>query len=386
MSTTTTTMSKHNTAANTPNSNPKTSTIPTAKTTLGVPFLPPAAMSAGSEKIRNRFGRIHRSMAPPPVQILESALSILEHRVLVALCAAGVPDALDESMTVDDLAIRLAVDPARLERLLRYGAARGWLRIHCGNVVPNKVTAFLRSDHPSGWRAWVDFLSIPEVVDAITALDLRADNAPFERSNGLPFFDWMAEHPLEWDTFDRAMAAGGRMHALTLDAAVGWKGTPRICDVGGGTGDLLATLLDLHPEWHGAVFDLPGVVARAVAHERMEHLAGDAFVEVPSGFDSYLLVNVLHDWSDADSVRILGNVARAMPATGRVLIVDSQRRIEPRDEIFVSTDVLMAALTSGGQERTAREFRHLAAEAGLRLVRTFALASGDVAHDLRRAR
>jgi len=50
---------------------------------------------------------------------------------------------------------------------------------------------------------------------------------------------------------------------------------------------------------------------------------------------------------------------------------------------IVSTDVLMAALTSGCQERTARQFTALGAEVGLRLVRTFALASGDVAHDLR---
>jgi len=382
MSTTTTTLSKTN-ATNTLN-NPDN---PSAKTTLGVPFLPPAAMSAGSERVRTRLGRTRRSMAPPPVQILESAFSMLEHRVLVALCQAGVPEALDETMTIDNLALRLGLDPARLERLLRYGASRGWLRLdRRGCVSPNKVTAFLRSDHPSGWRAWVDFVSIPEVVDAVAGLDLRAHNAPFERRNGLPFFDWMAEHPNEWGVFDRAMAAGGRMHALTLDKAVNWKGTTQICDVGGGTGDLLATMLDRHPDWHGAVFDLPGVVARAVQHERMQRLAGDAFAAVPSGFDTYLLVNVLHDWSDADSIRILRNVAKAMPATGRLLIVDSQRRVVPRDEIFVSTDVLMAALTSGGQERTAVEFRALAAEVGLRLVRTFPLASGDVAHDLRRSR
>jgi len=376
--TTTTVASNHKATNNTP------PTIPNAKTTLGVPFLPPAAVSAGSGRIRNRLGRTRRSMAPPPVQILESALSMLEHRVLVALCQAGVPEALGEPMSIDDLAIRVNVDPVRLERLIRFGTSRGWLRIdRRGNVAPNKVTQFLRSDHPSGWRAWVDFLSIPAVVDAITALDLRADNAPFERSNGQPFFDWMAEHPNEWGTFDRAMAAGGRMHALTLDSAVTWRGTSHVCDVGGGTGDLLATMLDLHPDWHGALFDLPGVVQRAVAHERMQHLAGDAFTAVPTGFDTYLLVNVLHDWSDADSVRILRNVARAMPGTGRLLIVDSQRRAVPRDEIFVSTDVLMAALTSGGQERTARQFTALGAEVGLRLVRTFALASGDVAHDLR---
>lgn len=359
--------------------------IPTAKSTLGVPFLPPAALSAGSGRIRNRLARLQRSMAPPPVQILESALSLLEHRVLVALCQAGVPEALDKSTTTAELAKRVTVDPARLERLVRYGASRGWMRIdRRGNVAPNKVTAFLRNDHPSGWRAWVDFLAIADVVEAIAAMDLREDNAPFERRAGQPFFDWMADHPDEWETFDKAMAAGGRMHALTLDSAVNWKGTSNVCDVGGGTGALMATLLDLHPGWRGAVFDLPGVVERAVTHDRMQHVRGDVFASVPTGFDTYLLVNVLHDWNDDDSIRILRNLAEVVSGTGRLLVVDSQRHAVPRGEIFDSTDVLMASLTNGGQERTTHEFKSLGASVGLRLIRSYALASADVAHEFRR--
>jgi hypothetical protein len=129
------------------------------------------------------------------------------------------------------------------------------------------------------------------------------------------------------------------------------------------------------------VFDLASVVGRAVEHERMQRLAGDAFVAVPSGFDTYLLVNVLHDWSDDDAVRILRNVAAAMSARSRLFVVDSERRTVPRDEIFVSTDILMAALTDGGRERTRAAFVALGAEAGLRHVRTHPLASGDVAHE-----
>lgn len=359
---------------------------PNAKIALGVPFLPPAALSAGSGRIRQRLGRMRRAMAPPPVQMLESALSLLEHRVLVALCTAGVPDALTEPINLTALAAKLGADEHRLERLVRYGSTRGWWKMdRLGRVSPNKVTEFLRTGHPSGWRAWVDFLSIPEVVDAVAALDL-SETAPFSRTAGKPFFDWMADHQREWGIFDRAMAAGGRMHALTLDAAVSWKGTASVCDVGGGTGDLLSTLLDRHPEWRGAVFDLPDVVDRAVQHARMERIAGDAFISVPSGYDTYLLVNVLHDWGNADSTRILRNVTNAMAPAGRLLVVDSERRTVPQDEIFCSTDVLMAALTDGGQERSRAELRKLGHDVGLRLTRSSRLASGDVAHEFRQQR
>jgi hypothetical protein len=58
----------------------------------------------------------------------------------------------------------------------------------------------------------------------------------------------------------------------------------------------------------------------------------------------------------------------------------------PQDEIFLSTDVLMAALTDGGRERTRAGFRDLGHEAGLRLAHTSPLASGDVAHEFRQQR
>ena len=66
------------------------------KSVLGVPFLPPGR---GHRLRQPGHGRssagMHARMAPPPVRILEGIFGMLDHRVLVALCAAGVPDALD---------------------------------------------------------------------------------------------------------------------------------------------------------------------------------------------------------------------------------------------------------------------------------------------------
>src|SRR4029079_2268053 len=120
------------------------------------------------------------------------------------------------------------------------------------------VTEFLRLDHPGGWRAWVDFAGGDEVVGAVCRLAVGASRGaardPFHDANGSSFFDWMATHPERGSAFDRAMAAGGRMHALALAAAVDLSGARRVCDIGGGTGDLLETLLRIHPRMHGTVF------------------------------------------------------------------------------------------------------------------------------------
>ncbi len=259
---------------------------------------------------------------------------------------------------------------------------------------PTRVTTFLRRDHPGGWRSWVEFAGGDDVVGAIGAMSARADDAddPFAASNGDPFFVWMAAHPRRGAAFDRAMAAGGRMHALTLAAAIDWSTTTTVCDVGGGTGDLLAALLDLEPTLTGTVLDLPEVVARSVGHDRLTAVAGDAFAAVPAGFDTYLLVNVLHDWGDDDAVTMLRRVAEAAQprrpgdsSTARVIVLEGDRTTVPRQDIAICTDVLMAALTSGGRERDTAELAALARTAGLDLVATSRLASGDLAHELRPA-
>jgi SAM-dependent methyltransferase len=356
-----------------------------ANDVLGIPALPPGAVARGGTRMRAGVARVADVFAMPPVRILEGIFGLLDHRVLVALCEAGVPEALDRPTDINELAEQLAVDPDRLARLLRYAVAKRWLRTdRRGRIVPTAFTRFLHRDHPGGWRAWVEFAAGDEVLRAVGALSANAgDTDTFEAANGSPFFEWMADHPDRWRVFDQAMAAGGRMHGLALASTLRWKGHARICDVGGGTGDLLAVLLDRLPSATGAVYDLPSVVARAVEHERLSAVAGDAFSAVPSGFDTYLLVNVLHDWSDADSTKILGNVADAMGATGRVVVVDSEQQRIPRDTLGVGADVLMAALTSGGRERSVEDFERLGQACGLRLVKAHRLVSGDRAYELR---
>ena len=133
---------------------------------------------------------------------------------------------------------------------------------------------------------------------------------PFATANGRPFFEWMSSHPDRSAAFDAAMEAGARMHGLVVAAALDWSSSRAVCDVGGGTGAFLAVLLEEEPHLRGVVLDLPDVIARARPHDRIEFVAGDAFAAIPAGFDTYVFVNVLHDWGDEDAVRLLTRAAR----------------------------------------------------------------------------
>jgi hypothetical protein len=360
---------------------------------LGVPLLPPSVVVGAGNRLRAALARLHRATAPPPARILESALGMLDLAALSALCRLQIPDRLDGRLSCEVLATELGVDAARLERLLRYAATRGWLRIdRRGLVRPTRVTGFLRRDHPGGWRAWVEFASGDEVRGAAGALEggLAVGGDAFADANGASFFTWMRDRPARHAVFDGAMAAGGQMHGLLLARVIDWSGHRQVCDVGGGDGALLDVLLAEHEQLEGAVFELPDVASRIRQRPRLSAIGGDAFAAIPAGFHDYLLVNVLHDWDDEAVVAAAAQVAIALRVpidmvgdtrapVGRLIVIESTARGRPRDDLAIRADLLMLALTPGGRERSVAEIAALGARVGLRQRQVRRLASGDVA-------
>jgi len=98
-------------------------------------------------------------------------------------------------------------------------------------------------------------------------------------------------------------------------------------------------------------------------------VAGDFFKGVPARGDCYVLKHIIHDWSDAQCVTILSNIARAMAANGRLFVIEAvmPESLEAHPAKFM--DVNMLAMTEGGCERTEKEYASLFRKAGLELVR-----------------
>jgi hypothetical protein len=98
---------------------------------------------------------------------------------------------------------------------------------------------------------------------------------------------------------------------------------------------------------------------------RVELVEGDLFGEIRATADVYVLKNILHDWDDATSGRILATVRRTMePGTRLVLVEQRQERNDPHPFASV-TDLQMLTQCVQGRERSVDELRALVRAAGL---------------------
>ncbi len=359
---------------------------------LGAPMVPSGRTTRIANAFRRRVAGLHRRAAPPPVRILEAMLAQLDGFALRALVELGVPDALDRRVEMEDLAMAVGADPADLERLIRYCAARRFVRLdRKGRVRESGVTRALRSDTSVPWKGWVGFAGSDWFGAALRALPegvQKGSSSAFEAAHGTDFFTYVTEtRPDAGVAFDEAMSAGATLQAIGLARSLDWSGITSVCDVGGGTGAALEVLQQYHPHLDVTLFDLAAVIGRArltpkaTAPGRRILERGDFFTAVPPGRDRYLLLAVVHDWDDAQARHILANVRSVLGPEGRAVVVENVASEQPTDDFAAASDLLMLALASG-RERTDSEYRSLFESAGLSVVDDHLLPTGSRAYEL----
>ncbi|KAG7988074.1 hypothetical protein I3843_03G168700 [Carya illinoinensis] len=191
----------------------------------------------------------------------------------------------------------------------------------------------------------------------------------FKKAHGVEMWDFAARNPEFNKIFNDAMACTTKimMGVLLAEYKDGFSSIGSLVDVGGGTGEMIAEIIKLHPHIKGFNFDFPHVVATAPVHEGVSHVGGNMFESIPNA-NAILLKCVLHDWSDEHCIKILRNCKKTVPQqTGKVIIVDIVIE-KDNDDLFQETrmvyDLLMMAHTTGGKERSELEWQQLLEEGG----------------------
>lgn len=325
---------------------------------------------------------------PPHLALLQMITGRWVSQAITAAAKLRLADQLrDGPRTIAELAAATKSHPPSLYRLLRALASVG-IFAEIGDGTGTDVTASrfdltpladaLRSDAPVSMRGVALWLGEECCARAWANLDrsVQTGETAFDCVFGQNGFEYLLKHPATLEAFHLAMEGFTAASLGAIIAAYDFSGIKTLLDVGGSSGSLLAAILKANQSLRGILYDreeaLAGaapILAAAGVADRCAIVAGDFFQRVPPGAGACILKHVLHNWNDERAAAILANCRRALPAGGKVLVVDAVI-VPGNDPAFGKLlDLEMLAIASGGRERGECEFRKLFAAAGLRLAR-----------------
>ncbi|RLN33317.1 caffeic acid 3-O-methyltransferase [Panicum miliaceum] len=197
---------------------------------------------------------------------------------------------------------------------------------------------------------------------------------PFNKAYGMLAFEYHGTDP----RFNRVFNEGMKNNSVIitkklLEFYTGFEGVGTLVDVGGGVGATLHAITSRYPHIKGINFDLPHVISDAPLFPGVEHVGGDMFKSVPSG-DAIFMKWILHDWSNAHCATLLKDCYDALPAHGKVIVVEcilpKNPEAIPKTQVMFHADMIMLAHNSGGKERYEREFEELVRGVGFTSIKT----------------
>ena len=325
----------------------------------------------------------------PTAQLLQYRSQLILHQAIAAVAKFGVADLLARGLhATSDLARDLGLNEDALYRTLRALAAQGIFeetspRSFCNTPLSDP----LRSDVPQSVRSLFIFSGSEFCARPFQefAYSLQTGIASRHMLSGMDSFQYLAQNPELAKIFDDAMAAFTNLIGPSVAASYDFSSWESLTDVGGGNGILLSHILNAHKNLRGVLADVSHVLERA---RQRGYLSGDLesratmqpcnfFEAIPSGTRAYLMKSVIHDWDDDQSLQILANCRRAVPADGALLLVELGLSEPNQPSGGKIIDLFMLVLT-GGRERTPDEYRSLLARAGFRLNRVVPTGSDFV--------
>ncbi|HEY6293167.1 MAG TPA: methyltransferase [Terriglobia bacterium] len=320
---------------------------------------------------------------PPEAQIVEMIMARFVSYLIHLTATLKLPDHLaDAPKTAEELAALTATHAPSLYRVMRTLAS---LDLFTEDVSQRfalrPLGAVLQSGTPSHATALMPGGDIVTRSLEHMLYSVQTGQTGFQKSFGVPLFDWLASHPAEASLFNDTMVGFHGMEPPAVASAYDFSPFQTIADVGGSTGNLLTTILAHHPAPRGILFDLPHVVRDASAliaqrdlTDRVQIEAGSFFDRVPAGADAYILSHIIHDWDQEQCLTILGHCRRAMSRAGRLLLVEMVLPEGNTPHPGKMLDMVMLTVP-GGEERTEAGYRALLDKAGFRLARVVPTAS-----------
>ena len=299
---------------------------------------------------------------------LSRAVSTIAELGIADLVQAGQPQ------PVECLARASKTHEPSHYRILRFLAGHGLFQeTENRHFDHTPLSAVLRTDAPGSYRAGAQlFYHLFAAWDGLHH-SMQTGEPGFNKVFGAPIFDYIRAHPEMGPVFDDGMTSLNIYETAAMLDAYDFTGIYVLADIGGGNGSLLSAVLARYPNMKGILFDLGHVVGRAKEKlqaaglaERCSVIEGSFFESIPDGADAYLFRHIIHDWTDEQSIQILGNCRKVIPGNGKLLIADCVVPAGNAPSLSKDMDITMLTFP-GGQERTEAQFRSLLKASGFEL-------------------
>lgn len=325
-------------------------------------------------------------MATAPIQ---AAVDPVQHIVHLAnaITLVGAMRAALESCAADQLvggpqpvaglAAKSGLNEDALYRCLRALAAEQIFTEVEPRVFANTAASeLIVAGHPLQLRENLLWATCRFTIETFTEFmhSVRTGTPCVEKVFGMSVFEYLPTDAESNREFNDAMTAISAMVIPSVLATYDFSGLGTLCDVAGGHGLLLTSILQKHSDLEGILFDLEHVVqgakpriAQMGLDNRCATVSGDFFHSVPPA-DSYIMKHIIHDWEEAKAITILTNCAQTMSANGKVLLVECMLKGPDVPDFGKMLDLFMLTMP-GGKERTEQEYADLLAKAGLKINR-----------------
>lgn len=392
--------------------------VPTLESTEPGPFDDPEAISSrlrtAVKTIEAACAQLCATVATPQGTIHNKAYAYVDIACLRTAIDARVADHLlgkPEGVHADELARLTGIEAGKLARTLRVLAtSHCFTEVYPNAFANNRLSMKLLSEDP------VCSL-VGRAVDETAPAALHLSEVLRDPKKGRSYqpqdctYDYFYKRPVfgQTDTpegkfrcerFAKAMAGlsciGGR---AMLSKVYPWHTAVQgatLVDIGGSKGHATMDVARAFPHMKVIVQDAPEVVAQGPEYWNTHLPEGnvsftpiDFFKESPvPGCEYYYVKHILHDWPDAESIKILQNIRKAMTLSSRLLIHDYVlppvvRRVGRADAMQAPEPLLPSygaantrpfrqdinmLIQVNGKERTLDEFIELGENTGFKFV------------------
>lgn len=311
--------------------------------------------------------------------ILQRLMGVGIAQSIVVATKLGIANLLKEGpKPCDELAVVTHTHGDTLYRLLRALASVDiFLEIQPKYFQLTPLATCLQEDHPNSVRNFVLLQGGLEYSSWGNLMySLYTGKSAFENLYGMNFFQYLNQNSSATQIFAGAMSEVSARHNKAILVAYDFSSIDTLVDIGGGQGGLITTILQRYPSLKGMLFEQPAMLEKANSlieqrnlQSRCELIGGDFFESIPVTADAYLLKNILHDWDDQKSVKILQNCRASMAGQkGRLLVIEKVMVDNQTPWRVMFSDIKMLMLLEG-RTRTVEEFKSLFKLAGFQLTK-----------------